>query len=75
MKKNELDLEEDIKINLSETDTYTFLFIPSSIIYSEHQQFQNSKRSNEDYKKLMQAKKGSDNFNDRASQTLSYPEK
>ena len=72
---SEKELNAEVDIELSETDTFTIFNIPSVVVAHESEEFQVVDAANKKYEALLQNKLGSDNYNDRGSQTMNLSQK
>ena len=67
---DEEDLAKDVDIELQETETCWLLHIPSKKVPAEPaEEYQNVKQANDVYDNLLKSKIGSDNYNQRGTQT------
>ena len=67
---DEEDLAKEVDIELQETDTCWLLHIPSKKVPAEPaEEYQNVKQANDVYENLLKSKIGSDNYNQRGTQT------
>ena len=69
------ELDQDVDIELHETDTQFFLHIPSVKLPHESEEFAAVDAANKAYESLLASKIGSDNFNPRGSQTANLTQK
>ena len=69
------ELEMDVDIELSETETCFFLHIPSVKIEHNSAGFTEVETANKKYVELLASKIGSDNYNQRGSQTYNLSQK
>jgi hypothetical protein len=66
----ERDLDAVIDIELGETNTFDLLFIPSSLVQNDAEEYTVIASENKKYEELKQNKVGSDSYMQRGSQTL-----
>lgn len=66
----ERELESVIDIELAETETFTLMFIPSSQIQNDTEEFAQVAAESKKYDELKANKVGSDSYMQRGSQTL-----
>ena len=66
----EKELEATIDIELAETETFTLLFIPSSYVQNDTEEFTVAAGESKKYDELKANKVGSDSYMQRGSQTL-----
>jgi len=66
----EKEMESVIDIELCETETFTLLFIPSSQIQNDTEEFAQVAAESKKYDELKANKVGSDSYMQRGSQTL-----
>ena len=66
----EKELDAVVDIELAETETMTFLMIPSSWVQNDGEEFTHLSAENKKYDDLRQNKIGSDSYTQRGSQTL-----
>ncbi len=66
----EKELDAVVDIELAETETMTFMMIPSSWVQNDGEEFTHLSAENKKYDDLRQNKIGSDSYTQRGSQTL-----
>lgn len=66
----EKELDSVIDIELAETETFDLLFIPSSLVQNDAEEYTVIAAENKKYDELRQNKVGSDSYTQRGSQTL-----
>ena len=66
----ERDLDQVVDIELGETNTFDLLFIPSSLVQNDAEEYTVIASENKKYEELKSNKVGSDSYMQRGSQTL-----
>lgn len=66
----ESELDAEVNIELSETNTTTLLHMPGILVQADTPEYNLVMENNKKYEELMKQKVGSDSYNDRGSQTL-----
>jgi hypothetical protein len=66
----ERDLDQIVDIELGETNTFDLLFIPSSLVQNDAEEYTVIASENKKYEELKSNKVGSDSYMQRGSQTL-----
>jgi len=78
-KKNKGLTDKDLEllhgINLTETETTIYFFLPSAIVQQDTPVYSETVERNKKYDSLLKLKLGSDNYNERASQSFNYQPK
>lgn len=72
---SEAELNQIIDVELKETTTITFMFIPGTVVNTETAEVEVVTADNKNYEALKQSKIGSDSYTARGTQTLNLTQK
>ena len=72
---SEAELNQIIDVELKETSTITFMFIPGTVVNTETAEVDVVDADNKTYEALKQSKIGSDSYTMRGTQTLNLTQK
>ena len=71
----EKELDQLVDIELSETNTFTMMFIPGILVSHDSEEHNVVTLENKKYEELKANKLGSDSYTDRGSQTMNLAQK